>query len=699
MGKRAESDSRFAINDVASLLSTEGPLSSPRNPSFLARSQDSGTFNGSVERWDFAPAAAAGSTSARPANPCDAGCVPQQNGAAAAAAAAAQAWRGAAFPERERQPPSAPPCVRGERGQFTSYDFLKRHAAERHAAERRAAEARRLAVEGHAPEGHAAAPEGHEAERPYRCHVCGLTFKRLAHVQRHQHTHTGEKPHRCAACGRAFALFSTLKLHRRTHTGERPYRCDVCGQTFSHHYSFKRHQRTHARVGDELARRRTIAGAASASGLQRRWPERGLAGLPNGRRHPNALAPFQAARHRTRPAAGGAEALAGRCALRLARVDSAERHRARLRGVRAVVHEARLPGEAHGQAPGGEALGGASRGGGDQWRRRRRRGAWPPLCAAAAAVVVVARVRQPRAAAHGREAVRLQRVRARLHALVYAEAARAEAHGREAPPLRLVRARLPAGGAAADPPAHSHGREAVLLRGVRAGLRPPPQLQAPPAQARNRAESHWGFVIERVTSLQDAKAQRRACAQRPGTVAPPSPPPPPPQKRSKPGSVKIKCEAKDWTTATIDASATAATTTTSSTAAATTISTAATTASNTSRAAATPATIASAATAAAATTVATRADKRAPWQVGKEREDFAPQRKRQQQQQPQPRTIRLIPYKCNVCGQMFLKQLHLRKHLQKHDAERPNRCDLCGSAFRYLSDLMCHWQTHVPQAL
>nr|XP_032810443.1 uncharacterized protein LOC116942523 isoform X4 [Petromyzon marinus] len=219
----------------------------------------------------------------------------------------------------------------------------------------------------------------------------------------------------------------------------------------------------------------------------------------------------------------------------------------------------------------------------------------------------------------------------------------------------------------------------------------------------NRAESHWGFVIERVTSLQDAKAQRRACAQRPGTVAPPSPsppppppPPPPPQKRSKPGSVKIKSEAKDWTTATIDASATAVTTTSSTAAAATTIATA-TTASNTSRAAATPATIASAAT---AVTVATRADKRAPWQVGKEREDFAPQRKRQQQQQqPQPRTIRLIPYKCNVCGQMFLKQLHLRKHLQKHDAERPNRCDLCGSAFRYLSDLMCHWQTHVPQAL
>ncbi|XP_061433562.1 fez family zinc finger protein 2-like isoform X5 [Lethenteron reissneri] len=257
-GKRAESDSRFAINDVTSLLSTEGPLSSPRNPSFLARWQDSGAFNGSVERWDFASAADAGSTSARPANPC----VPQQNGAAAAAA---QAWRGAAFPERER--PGAPPCVRGERGQFPSYDFLKRHAAEArrlaaegHAEERHAAAAAaasaasaaaRQLAEAHVPEGHA--PEGHAAERPYRCHVCGLTFKRLAHVQRHQHTHTGEKPHRCGACGRAFALFSTLKLHRRTHTGERPYRCDVCGQTFSHHYSFKRHQRTHARVGDELA--------------------------------------------------------------------------------------------------------------------------------------------------------------------------------------------------------------------------------------------------------------------------------------------------------------------------------------------------------------------------------------------------------------------------------------------------------------
>ncbi|XP_078448846.1 uncharacterized protein LOC144717285 isoform X3 [Lampetra planeri] len=262
----------------------------------------------------------------------------------------------------------------------------------------------------------------------------------------------------------------------------------------------------------------------------------------------------------------------------------------------------------------------------------------------------------------------------------------------------------------------------------------------------NRAETHWGFVIERVTSLQDAKAQGWACARRPGTVTPPPPPPPPPpappsQKQSKPGSVKIKSEAKDWTAATIDASATvaaaAATTATTSAAAATTTTTAAATtitattttstaaattattsaattirpaaAGNTSRVAAVPATIAAAAATAAAATIAPRAAKRATWQLEKEREDLAPQRKRQQQLQPQPQqqqqqqpqqhNTRMMSYKCNVCGQMFLRQFLLRKHLQKHDAERPNRCDLCGSAFRYLSDLMCHWQTHVPQTL
>ncbi|XP_061433560.1 sal-like protein 3 isoform X3 [Lethenteron reissneri] len=269
----------------------------------------------------------------------------------------------------------------------------------------------------------------------------------------------------------------------------------------------------------------------------------------------------------------------------------------------------------------------------------------------------------------------------------------------------------------------------------------------------NRAETHWGFVIERVTSLQDAKAQGRACARRPGTVAPLPPPPPPPappsQKQSKPGSVKIKSEAKDWTAATIDASATVAAavattattsaaaattttaaattitattttsaaatitaTTTTSTAAATTATTSAATtirtaaAGNTSRVAAVPATIAAAAATAAAATIApraaTHAGKRATWQLEKEREDLAPQRKlRQLQPQPQqqPHNTRSMQYKCNVCGQMFFRQFLLRKHLQKHDAERPNRCDLCGSAFRYLSDLMCHWQTHVPQTL
>ncbi len=84
-------------------------------------------------------------------------------------------------------------------------------------------------------------------DRPFKCNVCSLAFKRRCHLKIHKRTHSGKKPHKGDVCSKKFTTNTALTVHMRVHTDERPFKCtfEGCNARFKQNMHRIRHEKRH----------------------------------------------------------------------------------------------------------------------------------------------------------------------------------------------------------------------------------------------------------------------------------------------------------------------------------------------------------------------------------------------------------------------------------------------------------------------
>ncbi|KAK1335032.1 hypothetical protein QTO34_004608 [Cnephaeus nilssonii] len=105
---------------------------------------------------------------------------------------------------------------------------------------------------------------------PHPCPVCGESFWKKNHVEKHQGSHLKDQPHgawkkfskqadlqhqwsiprgqrhfRCHECGRSFCLKRDLLKHLAAHTGKSPLQCPECNTCFHHKWALFSHHLLH----------------------------------------------------------------------------------------------------------------------------------------------------------------------------------------------------------------------------------------------------------------------------------------------------------------------------------------------------------------------------------------------------------------------------------------------------------------------
>ncbi|CAD7080315.1 unnamed protein product [Hermetia illucens] len=83
-------------------------------------------------------------------------------------------------------------------------------------------------------------------DKSFSCPTCGKKFSANFHLQVHIRIHTEEHPYKCDQCPKSFAQASGLKLHMFAHNGEKPFACRVCGKRFKQYGYVRAHLRSHS---------------------------------------------------------------------------------------------------------------------------------------------------------------------------------------------------------------------------------------------------------------------------------------------------------------------------------------------------------------------------------------------------------------------------------------------------------------------
>lgn len=91
-------------------------------------------------------------------------------------------------------------------------------------------------------------------ERPFKCRICGKSFKQQAHRDAHIRTHTNDRPYACQHCGQLFKQSGHLNRHclrRHTDRRELPHSCSKCSQKFATKWDLDQHSRAHHLKGPQ----------------------------------------------------------------------------------------------------------------------------------------------------------------------------------------------------------------------------------------------------------------------------------------------------------------------------------------------------------------------------------------------------------------------------------------------------------------
>lgn len=81
----------------------------------------------------------------------------------------------------------------------------------------------------------------HHGIKPHECKICGKTFSKKSHLDRHMFTHSDSKPFICSICGKGVTTRQQLKRHEVTHTKSFVCPYEGCNEAFYKHPQLRSH--------------------------------------------------------------------------------------------------------------------------------------------------------------------------------------------------------------------------------------------------------------------------------------------------------------------------------------------------------------------------------------------------------------------------------------------------------------------------